>query len=185
MSRIGKMPVKIPAGVKVNVEGTTVTIQGPKGELKQTFDARMKIEAHDGQITITSPDPGCDALHGLTRALINNMVLGVTEGYKRTLEIEGVGYRADLQGKNLVLTVGFSHPVVIPPPAGITFTVDKSQRLFTIEGVDKQLVGEVAAEIRLIRPPEPYKGKGIHYLGEKIRRKAGKAGKVGAGAAAK
>jgi len=185
MSRIGKMPVKIPAGVKVNIEGTTVTIKGPKGELKQTFDLQMRIEAKDGQITIAPPDaPGYDALHGLTRALINNMVLGVTEGYKRSLEIEGVGYRAELQGKNLVLAVGFSHPVVVEPPQGITFVVDKSLHLFTIEGTDKQLVGDLAAKIRLMRPPEPYKGKGIHYLGEKIRRKTGKAGKVGASASA-
>jgi large subunit ribosomal protein L6 len=170
----------------VNIEGTTVTIKGPKGELKQTFDSQMKIEARDGQITITPPDaPGYDALHGLTRALINNMVLGVTEGYKRSLEIEGVGFRAALQGKNLVLAVGFSHQVVVEPPRGITFTIDKSQRLFTIEGTDKQLVGDMAAKIRAMRPPEPYKGKGIHYLGEKIRRKAGKAGKVGASAGAK
>ena len=183
MSRIGKMPVKIPAGVKANIEGTTVTIKGPKGELKQTFDSQMKIEAKDGQMTITPPDaPGYDALHGLTRALINNMVLGVTDGYKRSLEIEGVGYRAELQGKSLVLAVGLSHQVVIEPPQDIAFVVDKSQRLLTIEGTDKQLVGEMAAKIRGIRPPEPYKGKGIHYQGERIRRKAGKAGKVGAGA---
>ena len=183
MSRIGKMPVKIPAGVKANIESTTVTIKGPKGELKQTFDSQMKIEVKDGQMTITPPDaPGYDALHGLTRALINNMVLGVTDGYKRSLEIEGVGYRAELQGKSLVLSVGLSHQVVIEPPQGIAFVVDKSQRLLTIEGTDKQLVGELAAKIRGIRPPEPYKGKGIHYQGERIRRKAGKAGKVGAGA---
>jgi large subunit ribosomal protein L6 len=183
MSRIGKMPVKIPAGVKTNIEGTTVTIKGPKGELKQTFDSQMKIEVKDGQLTITPPDaPGYDALHGLTRALIHNMVQGVTEGYKRSLEIEGVGYRAELQGKSLVLAVGLSHQIVVDPPQGIAFVVDKSQRLFTIEGTDKQLVGEMAAKIHGMRPPEPYKGKGIRYQGEKIRRKAGKAGKVGAGA---
>jgi large subunit ribosomal protein L6 len=181
MSRIGKMPVKIPAGVQVNVEGTTVTTKGPKGELKQSFTSQMRIEAKDGQITITPPDaPGYDALHGLTRALINNMVLGVTEGYKRNLELEGVGYRAELQSKNLVLAVGLSHQIVVEPPQGITFVVDKSQRLFSIEGTDKQLVGEMAAKIRAMRPPEPYKGKGIRYAGERIRRKAGKAGKVGA-----
>jgi large subunit ribosomal protein L6 len=183
MSRIGKMPVKLPAGVKVNIEGTTVTVKGAKGELKQTFDSHMQIEAKDGQVLITPPNaPGYDALHGLTRALIHNMVQGVADGYKRSLEIEGVGYRAELQGKSLVLAVGLSHQVVVEPPQGITFVVDKSQRLFTIEGTDKQLVGELAAKIRGMRPPEPYKGKGIRYQGERIRRKAGKAGKVGAGA---
>lgn len=181
MSRIGKKPVPIPAGVKVNIEGSNVTIQGPKGTLTQTFDPNIQIQVKDGQIIVTAPDaPGYSALHGLTRALINNMVIGVTEGYKRTLEVEGVGYRAELQGKNLVLSVGLSHQVTIEPPPGITFTVDKSQRVFTVEGIDKQLVGEVAARIRAVRPPEPYKGKGIRYQGEKIRRKAGKAGKTGA-----
>lgn len=181
MSRIGKKPVPIPAGVKVNIEGSKVTIQGPKGTLTQTFDPNLQIQVKDGHIIVTAPDaPGYSALHGLTRALINNMVIGVTEGYKRTLEVEGVGYRAELQGKNLVLSVGLSHQVTIEPPPGITFTVDKSQRVFTVEGIDKQLVGEVAARIRAVRPPEPYKGKGIRYQGEKIRRKAGKAGKTGA-----
>jgi large subunit ribosomal protein L6 len=181
MSRIGKKPVPIPAGVKVNIEGSKVTIQGPKGTLTQTFDPNLQIQVKDGQISVTAPDvPGYTALHGLTRALINNMVIGVTEGYKRTLEVEGVGYRAELQGKNLVLSVGLSHQVTIEPPPGITFTVDKSQRVFTVEGIDKQLVGEIAARIRAVRPPEPYKGKGIRYQGEKIRRKAGKAGKTGA-----
>lgn len=181
MSRIGKMPVKIPAGVKINVEGSTVAIKGPKGELKQTFDPAMEITVDQNQLVVKSPaNKLYDAKHGLTRALINNMVLGVTEGYKKNLEIEGVGYRAELQGKNLVLSLGFSHLVTVEPPAGITFGVDKSQRLFSIEGADKQVVGEVASKIRSLRPPEPYKGKGIHYHGEKIRRKAGKAGKVGA-----
>jgi large subunit ribosomal protein L6 len=181
MSRIGKLPIKIPAGVKVHIEGSTVTIQGPKGQLQQTFDPNLKIQAQDGQITVTPPEaPGYKALHGLTRALINNMVIGVTNGYQRTLEVEGVGYRAELQGKNLVLSVGLAHQLTIEPPPGITFTVDKSQRIFTIEGIDKRLVGEMAAKIRLMRPPEPYKGKGIRYQGEKIRRKAGKAGKTGA-----
>ncbi len=180
MSRIGKKPVPIPAGVKVNIEGSTVTLQGPKGTLTQTFDPNMQIQVRDGQIVVTPPDaPGYAALHGLTRALINNMVIGVTEGYKRTLEVEGVGYRAELQGKNLVLSVGLSHQVTITPPPGITFVVDKSQRVFTVEGIDKQVVGQVAARIRAVRPPEPYKGKGIRYQGEKIRRKAGKAGKTG------
>jgi large subunit ribosomal protein L6 len=183
MSRIGKLPVKIPAGVKVNVDGSTVTIKGPKGELTQTFDSHMTIQTKDGLLVVVPPEaPGYDALHGLTRALINCMVLGVTDGYKRSLEIEGVGYRAELQGKGLVLTVGLSHQITIEPPEGITFIVDKSGRLFSIEGTNKQLVGEMASKIRGMRPPEPYKGKGIRYQGEKIRRKAGKAGKVGAGA---
>lgn len=181
MSRIGKMPVKIPAGVKINVEGSTVAIKGPKGELKQTFDPAMEIAVDQNLVHVKSPENKLyDAKHGLTRALINNMVQGVTEGYKKNLEIEGVGYRAELQGKNLVLSLGFSHLVTVEPPVGITFVVDKSQRLFSIEGADKQTVGEVASKIRSMRPPEPYKGKGIHYLGEKIRRKAGKAGKAGA-----
>lgn len=181
MSRIGKMPIKIPAGIKVTVEDTTVTVKGPKGELKQTFDPAMTIKVENNQIVVNAPaNKEYNAKHGLTRALLNNMVIGVSEGYKKNLEVEGVGYRAELQGKNLVLAVGFSHLVTIEPPPGITFTVDKSQRLFTVEGADKQVVGEVAAKIHAVRPPEPYKGKGIHYVGEKIRRKAGKAGKVGA-----
>ncbi len=183
MSRVGKMPVKIPAGVKVNVNGTTVTVKGPKGEMTQTFDPRLKIAVQDSTLHVESPDnPELDARHGLTRALIQNMVTGVTEGYKRQLEVEGVGYRAELQGKNLVLSLGLSHTVPIEPPPGITFTVDKTNRIFTVEGVDKRLVGELASRIRSLRPPEPYKGKGIHFTGERVRRKAGKAGKVGSGA---
>ncbi len=183
MSRIGNMPVKIPAGVKVSLNGIAVTVKGPKGEMTRTFDRNMKVEVKDSQIIVTRPDSTAyNALHGLTRALIHNMVVGVTDGFKRNLEIEGVGYRAELQGKNLVLSLGFSHPVPIEPPSGIAFVVDKGQRAFAVEGADKEMVGEVAAKIRAIRPPEPYKGKGIHYAGEKIRRKAGKAGKVGSGA---
>jgi large subunit ribosomal protein L6 len=184
MSRVGRMPVQIPAGVKVNVEGSTVTISGPKGELKQSFDPMLEIKAENHQVTVKVPENTklYDAKHGLTRALIHNMVAGVTDGFKRNLEIDGVGYRAELQGKNLVLAVGLSHTVTVVPPEGISFTVDKTQRLVTIDGSDRQVVGELAAKIRTIRPPEPYKGKGIHYQGEKIRRKAGKAGKVGSGA---
>ncbi len=181
MSRIGKMPVKIPVGVKVSVDGATVSAKGPKGELKQSFDPMMQIKVESNQVVVHAPESKMyDAKHGLTRSLINNMVLGVAEGYKKNLEIEGVGYRAELQGKNLVLSLGFSHLVTIEPPAGIAFVVDKSQRQFSIEGADKEMVGQIAAKIRSLKPPEPYKGKGIHYLGEKIRRKAGKAGKVGA-----
>ncbi len=180
MSRVGKMPIKIPAGVKVNVNGNTVTVKGAKGELTRTVDPNIKVAVADSEIHVTRPDSEqYDALHGLTRALINNMVTGVTEGYKRNLEVEGVGYRAELQGKNLVLSVGYSHPVPVEPPPGISFTVDKNARAFSVEGMDRELVGQIASHIRGIRPPEPYKGKGIHYAGERIRRKAGKAGKVG------
>lgn len=183
MSRVGRKPVDIPKDVQVKVDGNSVTVKGPKGELTQSFHRDMQIAIENSQVIVKKPeDPLYDAMHGLTRALINNMVVGVTQGYKKDLEIEGVGYRAELQGKNLVLSLGFSHTVPIEPPEGITFVVDKSQRLFSIEGVDRQLVGELASHIRSIRPPEPYKGKGVHYLGERIRRKAGKAGKVGAAA---
>lgn len=180
MSRIGKMPVVLPKGVTVTIDGTTVKVKGPKGELSQTFHSDMTIRQQDGRILVEKPDdPAYDAMHGMVRALINNMVKGVSDGYSKTLEIEGVGYRGELQGRNLVLALGFSHPVPVEAPAGINFAVDKSQRVITIQGADKQVVGQVAAEIRALRPPEPYKGKGIHYQGEKVRRKAGKAGKVG------
>jgi large subunit ribosomal protein L6 len=180
MSRIGKMPVALPKGVNVNIDGSTVKVKGPKGELSQTFHQDMSIKQEDGNLVVQIPDdPAYNAMHGLTRALLNNMVKGVSDGFVKTLEIEGVGYRGELQGKNLVLALGFSHPVPVEAPAGITFTVDKSQRIITIEGPDKQVVGQVAANIRALRPPEPYKGKGIRYQGEKVRRKAGKAGKAG------
>jgi large subunit ribosomal protein L6 len=175
------MPVNLPKGVTANVQGTTVSIKGPKGELKQTFHSDMTIRQQDGKLIVERPDsPLYNAMHGMVRAIINNMVLGVTNGFKKDLEIEGVGYRGEMQGEKLVLSLGFSHPVPVEPPPGIKLSVDKSQRLVTVEGVDKAQVGQVAANIRGLRPPEPYKGKGIHYAGEKIRRKAGKAGKVGA-----
>lgn len=181
MSRIGKMPISIPKGVTVRVEKTTVTVKGPKGEIAETFYPDMIINMENGVIKVDRPDsPLYDALHGTVRAKISNMIRGVTEGFKRDLEIEGVGYRGEIQGRNLVLSLGFSHPVPVEPPSGISLSVDKSQRLVTVEGVDKQLVGQIAANIRALRPAEPYKGKGIHYAGEKVRRKAGKAGKVGA-----
>ncbi|MBI3914874.1 MAG: 50S ribosomal protein L6 [Chloroflexi bacterium] len=183
MSRVGRAPIEIPKGVQTKIEGNVVTITGPKGELRREFNPNLTVEVKDAHIQVSRPDDlKYDALHGLTRALINNMVLGVTNGFKRDLEVEGVGYRAELNGKNLVLSVGFSHTVTVEPPGGITFVVDKTQRVFSVEGPDRETVGEIAAKIRTIRPPEPYKGKGIHYLGEKIRRKAGKAGKVGTGA---
>jgi large subunit ribosomal protein L6 len=181
MSRIGKLPIVIPNGVTVNIQGATVTVKGPKGELTQTFHPDMSLRLEDSKVFVERPEnPLYDAMHGMVRSIVNNMVLGVTQGYKKDLEIEGVGYRGEMQGTKLVLSLGFSHQVPVEPPPGIKLSVDKSQRLLTVEGADKQLVGEVAAEIRGLRPPEPYKGKGIHYLGEKIRRKAGKAGKVGA-----
>lgn len=180
MSRIGKMPVGLPKGVAVSIDGTTVKVKGPRGELAQTFHEDMTIKQADGKITVSIPDdPAYEAMHGLTRALINNMVKGVTEGFTKTLEIEGVGYRGELQGKNLVLALGYSHPVPVQAPEGITFQVDKSQRIITVEGANKETVGQVAANIRSLRPPEPYKGKGIRYQGERVRRKAGKAGKAG------
>lgn len=180
MSRIGLMPVLIPQGVTVDVQGNTVRVKGPKGELVRTFNPDMQIKLEDKRLTVQRPTDQRRhrALHGLTRTLLNNMVVGVSQGFTRRLEVEGVGYRAELQGKNLVLNVGYSHPVVVEPPLGISFDVDKGYRSFAVWGIDKELVGEMAARIRRIRPPEPYKGKGIRYAGEYVRRKAGKAGKV-------
>jgi len=180
MSRIGRMPITIPDGVSVNIQKNMVRVKGPRGELLRTFDPDMQINLEDNRVVVRRPTDHRRhrALHGLTRALLNNMVLGVSQGFERGLQIEGVGYRAELQGNNLVLNVGYSHPVLIEPPAGISFGLDKSGRTVTVSGVDKQLVGEMAARIRRVRPPEPYKGKGIQYQGERIRRKAGKAGKV-------
>ncbi len=175
------MPIIVPEGVEVELEGSRVKVKGPKGEMKREFRFEMAIKMEDGVITVERPSdaPQMRALHGLTRALLNNMVLGVSEGFEKTLQIEGVGYRPDLDGETLVLHLGFSHPVHVSPPEGIAFEVDTRARLIKIQGIDKELVGRVAADIRKIRPPEPYKGKGIRYLGEYVRRKAGKAGKVG------
>ena len=177
MSRIGNKPVTIPDKVTVSVEGSTVKVKGPKGELSETFRPEMKIRVENGKVLIERPTDtkAHKALHGLTRALIANMVQGVTAGYRKGLEIIGVGYRAEKRGKSLVLTVGYSHPVQYPEPAGITISAT-SPTVVQIEGMDKQKVGQVAAEIRAVRPPEPYKGKGIRYQGEHVRRKAGKAG---------
>jgi large subunit ribosomal protein L6 len=181
VSRIGRMPVPIPDAVTVKVDGVQVRIKGPKGELTQTFRPEMKIEVKDGAIVIDRPsdEPKMRALHGLTRALINNMVLGVSQGFEKVLQVEGVGYRPEMNGKDLVLQVGYSHPVRVVPRDGIEFEIEERARLIHVKGIDKQVVGQVAAEIRKIRPPEPYKGKGIRYQGEYVRRKAGKAGKVG------
>lgn len=180
MSRIGRMPVVVPQNVNIEIKGTNVRVKGPKGELQHTFPASMDISFEDGQIEVKRPSDQRThrAMHGMTRALINNMVVGVSSGFEKVLEINGVGYRAEMQGKNLVLNVGYSHPVVIEPPHGIEFDVDMKIRQIKVRGYDKQAVGQMAADIRKVRPPEPYKGKGIKYLEEKLRRKAGKAGKV-------
>jgi large subunit ribosomal protein L6 len=175
MSRIGRKPISVPNGVTVTVDGSTVKVKGPKGELSRTFEPSMKVRVENNEVLIERPndDKRERALHGLTRALIANMVTGVTEGFKKTLEIVGVGYRAEKKGKNLVVSVGYSHPVNYPEPAGITLSTPAPTTI-VIEGVDKQKVGQVAAELREFRPPEPYKGKGIRYQGEQVRRKAGK-----------
>ncbi len=183
MSRIGKMPITLPAKVSVSVDkGNLVTVSGPKGALKQQFDPDMTIQVENGVVTVTRPTDQREhrAQHGLTRALLANMVQGVSAGFTRRLEIRGVGYRAEKRGNNLVLSVGKSHPVEFAPPSSdIVFEVDKDGRGFTISGIDKAQVGELAAEVRRTRPPEPYQGKGIRYQGEYVRQKAGKTGKAG------
>ena len=178
MSRIGKQPIPVPSGVDVTIDGATVTVKGPKGELKQTFSELITIEKQDDSIVVTRPDDGREArsLHGLTRTLVANMVQGVSEGFSKNLEIVGVGYRAVLKGSDLELALGFSHPVVVRPEPNISFEVPAPNRI-TVRGIDKQRVGQVAAEIRAWRKPEPYKGKGVRYEGEYVRRKLGKAAK--------
>ena len=178
MSRIGKKPIEIPAGVEVKVNGSEVTVKGPKGELKDTFNADMSIAMENNEIVVTRPSDNKEhrALHGLTRALIANMVEGVSVGYKKELEINGVGFRAQKQGKDLVMNLGYSHQVIMPEIDGITIEVPNNTSII-ISGTDKQKVGQFAAEVREKRPPEPYKGKGIKYVGEYIRRKEGKAAK--------
>jgi large subunit ribosomal protein L6 len=180
VSRIGRMPVEVPQGVDVKIKGSHVQIKGTKGQLEHTFPAAMKITFQDGTINVERPSDERThrALHGMTRALINNMVVGVSQGFEKVLQIEGVGYRAEMNGNNLVINVGYSHPVEIEPLDGIAFEVDTRTRQIKVMGYDKAVVGQVAADIRKIRPPEPYKGKGIQYQNEKIRRKAGKSGKV-------
>ncbi len=180
MSRIGRMPVPIPKGVQVAIKNSHVTVKGPKGELSRSFNPDMTISVRDDQIVVARPTDNRQhrALHGLTRALLANMVTGVTKGYRKDLEVIGVGYRAEIRGNNLVLYVGFSHPVEIAPPSGITFDTESRGKSIVVEGMDKELVGEIAARVRRVRPPEPYKGKGIRYVGEHVRRKAGKAGKI-------
>jgi len=180
MSRIGRLPVVLPKGVEVNIDGTKVHVKGPKGEMQRSFPPSMQISINEGVLEVTRATDGRTdrSLHGMTRALINNMVVGVSTGFERILEVNGVGYRAEMQGKNLVLYVGYSHAVTIEPAQGISFETDAKTRQVKVMGYDKQMVGQVAADIRKVRPPEPYQGKGIKYLEEKIRRKAGKAGKV-------
>jgi large subunit ribosomal protein L6 len=174
------MPIALPDGVKVTINGNHVVVAGKNGKLEQSFRPEMSITEDNGRITVQRPNDSnqAKAYHGLTRALLNNMVVGVTEGFERRLEVEGVGYRAEMQGANLVLNVGYSHPVVMEPPSNVTFEVEARGKLIIVKGIDKQVVGEICAQIRKVRPPEPYKGKGIRYQGEHIRRKAGKAGKV-------
>jgi large subunit ribosomal protein L6 len=178
MSRIGRLPIDIPAGVEVTVDDSVVTVKGPKGELQITIAKPIEVEVADGQIQVTRPDDERESrsLHGLTRTLIANDIVGVTEGYSKALEIHGTGYRVQAKGTGLEFALGYSHPINVEPPAGITFSVEGNTKV-TVTGISKQAVGEVAANLRKLRKPEPYKGKGVRYAGEQIRRKAGKAGK--------
>ncbi len=180
MSRIGKAPIALPKGVELKIEGPRVTVKGPKGELSRELDPDMRVELSDATVVVSRPTDSKRhrSMHGLTRTLVNNMVKGVSEGFSKTLEMQGVGYRAQMQGEVLVLAIGFSHPVHVTPPAGIDFEVEGTSRI-VVKGSNKELVGQIAADVRKIRPPEPYKGKGIRYAGEYVRRKAGKAGKAG------
>ncbi|MBX6355335.1 MAG: 50S ribosomal protein L6 [Micromonosporaceae bacterium] len=179
MSRIGRRPIPVPSGVEVTIDGPTIKVRGPKGELSHTLAEPITAErGEDGQLYVNRPNDERRAkeLHGLSRTLVANMIVGVTTGYRKTLEINGTGYRVQAKGRDLEFALGYSHPVAVRAPEGVTFTVERPT-LFHVDGIDKQLVGEVAANIRKIRPPEPYKGKGVKYAGEVIRRKAGKAGK--------
>lgn len=178
MSRIGRLPIEIPAGVTVTVTGSDVVVKGPKGEQSLVIASPIEASIEDGQVVVTRPNDERESrsLHGLTRTLIHNQIIGVTEGYKKGLEIVGTGYRVAAKGDSLEFALGFSHPVTVAPPAGISFTVEGNTKL-TVHGIDKQAVGEVAANIRKLRKPEPYKGKGVRYAGEVVRRKAGKSGK--------
>jgi large subunit ribosomal protein L6 len=181
MSRIGKQPVPLPDKVQVTIDGTEVSVKGPKGELYHKFPVEMTITQQDREIIVTRPTDQRQhrALHGMTRALINNMVVGVSEGFEKVLTIEGVGYRAEMEGNTLVMHLGYSHPIPVEPPENVEFVVEERGRVVRVRGIDKQVVGELAANIRKLRPPEPYKGKGVRYEGEYVRRKAGKAGKIG------
>ena len=178
MSRIGRLPIDIPAGVTISVDGRAVAVKGPKGELTLSVASPIEVAVEDNQVVVTRPDDERESrsLHGLTRTLINNNIIGVTQGYTKGLEVVGTGYRVQQKGGSVEFALGFSHPVLIDPPAGITLTVEGTNKL-TVSGIDKQAVGEAAANIRKIRKPEPYKGKGVRYAGENVRRKAGKSGK--------
>jgi large subunit ribosomal protein L6 len=180
MSRIGRLPIAVPTGVDVAIDGRNVTVKGPKGSLSRSLHPEMLVARDGDSIVVTRPSEAKThkQLHGLTRTLVNNMVVGVTAGYRKPLEITGVGYRAALVGRKLQLNLGYSHPIEIDPPAGISFELENPTRLAVV-GIDKELVGEIAARVRATRKPEPYKGKGVRYAGEQIRRKAGKAGKIG------
>jgi len=180
MSRIGRLPIAVPSGVQIKIDGHHVRVKGQRGELAREFHPDIDIKLDDGKVIVTRPSdqPQHRALHGTVRALLANMVQGVSQGFRKTLQIEGVGYRATLEGANVVFYLGYSHPIKIEPPAGIKFLVDEKAKTVTIEGNDREQVGQVTANLRKLRPPEPYKGKGVMYQGEKIRRKAGKAGKV-------
>ena len=180
MSRIGRLPIPVPSGVDVTIDGRNVTVTGPRGSLSRALHPDMTVSREDGTIVVTRPteQKTHKQLHGLTRTLVNNMVIGVTDGYRKGLEITGVGYRAAKAGEKLQLNLGYSHQIEIDPPSGISFELENPTRLAVI-GIDKELVGQIAAKVRSTRKPEPYKGKGVRYAGEKIRRKAGKAGKIG------
>jgi len=178
MSRIGRLPIDVPTGVDVKIDGSSVTVKGPKGELSLVVASPIEVKLEDGQVLVTRPDDerASRSLHGLTRTLISNQIVGVTEGYSKGLEVVGTGYRVAAKGESVEFALGFSHSITVDPPAGISFTVEGNNKL-TVVGIDKQAVGEVAANIRKLRKPEPYKGKGVRYAGEVVRRKAGKSGK--------
>jgi large subunit ribosomal protein L6 len=180
MSRIGRMPIAVPAGVDVTLDGRSITVSGPKGSLSRDLHPEIGVSRDGDQLVVTRPteQKTHKQLHGLTRTLVNNMVVGVTTGYRKGLEINGVGYRASLVGRKLQLNLGYSHPVEIDPPSGISFELENPTHLAVV-GIDKELVGQVASNVRASRKPEPYKGKGVRYAGEQVRRKAGKAGKIG------
>ncbi len=177
MSRIGKKPIAIPQGVKVSIEGNVVAVQGPKGRLETRLPNGVSVAQQDGHIVATRSDDSKAALHGLVRALLNNAVTGVTKGWSRDLEIVGIGYRAELKGKNtVVFTLGYSHPIEVPLPSGVEASVDPKQTKLTVSGIDRQKVGQVAADMRALRPPDPYKNKGVRYAGERLKKKVGKTG---------
>lgn len=181
MSRIGKKPIVLPKGVTVDIKDNTIKVKGPKGELARTFRPEVSVAMENGQVVVarSSEARQTRALHGTTRAVLNNMITGVSDGFTKILQVEGVGYKAEMKGKQLVMSLGYSHPIVVDPPNGIAFGCNEKERTITISGIDREVVGQVAANLRAWRPPEPYKGKGLRYLGEQIKRKAGKAGKAG------